>query len=308
MGSFWRPLNLSQNIVGSPPLLVKYEFGPSNYTVLVTDLTYIWTEHLDRNEILRRARALDPSIDPSEDADQMQQFLRNLLDSLAGTKGTSLSLSRGDTPMQLVLNIRTPLPAPLEPLEWPISLTPAAQHLFTSEFVLPCLSLQLNAKAQIKFLLQSLKDKDHVINRLTQKVQSDGSDFSKIFPAVAVSKAANRLDSTEYCAKLVKGLGVFDEEQWRTFTATQSSNLSDICSGVFAPGTAETPNVIFRTSDCNTWWDRLGDEWNLGISNVSQALDDRPVSKQNVIEPKDDVDFDNEFQVRHHCHGNQRPS
>lgn len=303
MGSFWRPLNLSQNIVNSPPLLVKYEFGPSNYTVFVTDLTYIWTEHLDRKEILRRALTLDPSIDPSEDADQMQQFLRNVRSSLAGTKGTTLSLSRGGTPKQLVLSICAPLPAPLEPLEWPISLTPAAQNLFTSEFVLPCLSQQLNAKTQVNSLLQNLRDKDHVIDRLTQKMQSDGSDFSKVFPGVAVSKAANRFDSREYCAKLVKGLGEFDAKQWRTAIATQSSNLSDICLGIFAPGTTDTLDVTFKASDITTWWDRLGDEGNLRETYAPQNVDVRPASRQDVLVSEDDFDFDNEFQVRRHCHG-----
>ncbi len=305
MGSFWRPLSLSQDIVRSPPLLVKYKFGLSNYTVFVTDLTYIWTEHLDRKEILRRALTLDPSIDPSEDAEQMQQFLRNVQDSLAGTKGTNLSLSRGVTPKQLVLNICTPLPAPLEPLEWPINLTPAAQHVFTSEFVLPCLSQQLIAKAQIDALLQYLKDKDHVIDKLIQKMQSDGLDLSKVIPGVAVSKAMNRYDSRESCAKIVKGLGEFDKEQWRTSIATQPSTPSDICLGVFAPGTTDNPDVVFKTSDFSTWWDRLGDKGKFEQSNLSPNLGGRPVPKQNVMVPEDDVDLDSEFQVRR-CSGHPK--
>ena len=297
MGSFWRPIRLSHDASNLPPLLIKYDFGLANYTVLVTDFTYIWTEHLDRKQILRRALDLDPSIDPSEDADQMHQFLRNVRDSLAGEGGTKLSLSRGDTPKQLVLNTFTPLPASLVPLEWPMYLDPADQNVLTTEFVLPCLSQQLNAKAQIDTLLQHLKEKDHVINRLTQKMEFDGLDFSKIFPSVAVSKAVNRSDSRKSCADLVKGLGKFDEEDWRKCSTTHSSSLADIVLGLFAPGITGIPDVVSLTSKFSTWWDHLGDKRDLERKAGSEHLDHRLMPKQNTTVPEDDLVPDKEFQV-----------
>lgn len=302
MESFWRPLRLSESANNVPLLLTKYEFGLSNYTVFISDLTHIWTEHLDRKQILRRALSIDPSIDPSEDADQMQQFLRNVRDSLNGGKGTKLSLSRGDTSQQLVLNTFTSLPSPLEPLEWPIHLNSAAQRVFSNELVLPCLSQELNDRAQIDSLLQHLRDKDHVINRLTQKMESDGLDYSKIFPSVAVSKAANRFVSRKSCAKLVKGLGEFDEDEWRTCFTTKSSSLDDIVSGLFAPDTKDIPDVNFKVSDFSPWWDRLEEKDNMDRKDDFGPPNSGLVSKPTTTLPADVIGSDRDFQVRHDRH------
>ena len=306
MGSFWRRICLSQDTAHLPPLLVKHDFGVANYTVFVTDLTHIWTEHLDRKQILRRALNIDPSIDPSEDADQMEQFLRNVRDSLKGESGTRLSLSQGDTPKQLVLNTFTSLPAPLEPLEWPMYLHSAAQNVFTSEFVLPCLKHQLNSEAKIESLMQHLRDKDHVINRLIQKTQSDGLDLSKIFPSIAVSKAVNRPDSRKSCAKLVKGLGEFDEDNWTSSLRSQSTNLVDIISGLSARGIAGSADVSFEVSELSPWWDHLGDRKNPKSKMDPDHRDDQPVSKKTEVIAKDVVDLDEEFQVRVDSHSEYR--
>ena len=306
MGSSWRPTNLSQNTANLPPILIKHDFGVANYTVFVTDLTNIWMEHLDRKQILRRALSIGPSIDPSEDADQMQQLLRNVRDSLNGERGTRLKLSQGDISKQLILNTFTSLPAPLEPLEWPIYLDSTAQNVFTSEFVLPCLSQQLNAETQIESLLQHLKDKDHVINRLTQKMQSEGLDFSKIFPSIGGSKAVNRFDYRNSCAKLVKGLGEFDEQNWKTSFRKQSASLVDIVSGLFAREMAGSPDVSFKTSDFSTWWDHLGDQGDLESKIIPEHLDDQSVSYEIERIPKDVVDLGIEFQVRVDCHRESR--
>ena len=301
MHSLWTPLRLSLHLSCSPPLLIKYDFRPSSYTIHVTDLTYIWTEHLDRKQILRRALSLDTSIDPSEDAGQMEQFLRHVQDSLRGTRSTKLSLIQGDAPKHLVLNTFTSLPAPLEPLQWPIYLAPAGQNVFTGEFVLPYLSQQLNAKAQIESLLQQLKDKDHVISRMTDKMQSDGLDFSKVFPSAAVSKARNRLDSRESVARLVKGLGEFDEEQWRSGFASQNRSLEDVVSGIFTPGAFEFANVTFKSSDFDQWWDHVEDDRNSEDREGREDLIARRGAEHNVETAKDKSDPNPEFQVRDSC-------
>ena len=308
MGSFWRSLHLSQNTANLPPLLIKHDFGVASYNVFITDLTNIWTEHLDRKQILRRALNSDLSIDPSEDADQMLQFLRNVRNSLVGERGTRLSLSRGDTPKQLILNTFTSLPAPLEPLGWPMYLNPTAQNVFTSEFALPCLSQQLNAEAQIESLLQHLKDKDYVIDKMTQKMQSNGLDFGKIFPGIAVSKAVNRFDSRISCANLVKGLGKFDEEDWKRGFRKQSTSLAEIISGLFARGTGGRADVSFKVSEFSTWWDHLGDHENLESKIVPERLDDQSVSKETKGIAKDAIDLSKEFQVCLVCHSEFRPS
>ena len=300
MSSPWRPLRVSHDGSGLPPLLIHYEFGPSSYVVLITDLTYIWLERLDRKQLLKRALSLDTTIDPSEDATQMQQFLRRILDSLEDQSGTKLSINRGDAPKHLILNVVAFLPVPLEPLQWPIHLTPATQNFLTRDFVLPCLCQLLNANAQIESLLQHLKDKDHVIDRLADKIQSDGSELSKIFPSTAFSKARNRVDSRESVAKIVKGLGRFNQEEWRTRFTSHSGNIEDVIFELFAPaGTFKLASVAFEWSGLGTWWDLVREDGKEEAGDVSEYSRAGPEVRQALRAPKTRTDLDLDIQVRH---------
>jgi len=71
----WKPLHLSASAGAHlPALLISEAFTAASYTVHLTDLTYIWSECLDRRDIIRRSRAEDTSIDPS-DNEQLQILL-----------------------------------------------------------------------------------------------------------------------------------------------------------------------------------------------------------------------------------------
>ena len=261
MASPWKPLNLSLGPHVSS-LLVKYDFEQSKYKVFLTDLTYIWTETLERKQIVKRALDIDTSIDPSESADQFHLLLRNIQKSLDGEEGTKLSISRVEKSKQLKLHVVTQLPAPLSPLHWPILLTVASPEVFTAELILQCLSQQFVAKAQIDSLLQQLKDKDHVISKLTDRMHSDGTDFSRVFPGAIRSKVGANIGVRESAGKLVKGLSDFDEEHWRkTFSSLLglSAHLSDIIPRIFVPGSREILDINI-SYDQGDWWHQLNDE------------------------------------------------
>lgn len=260
MTSNWKPLHLN-SATHVPSFLVKYDFEQSQYKIYLTDLTHIWTEALDRRQIVKRALNADTSIDPSESVDQLRILLRNIQKSLDGEEGTKLSMNRMEK--QLNLHFVTPLPAPLNPLHWPIHLTLAKPEVLTTEFVLPCLSQQFVAKVQIDSLLQQLKDKDHVISKLTDRMQSDGTDFSKVFPGQIGSKVGAKLGVRESSGKLVKGLSNFDEEHWRKALSSllgPSANLSDMILQIFVLG-FETLEVNIGTDQAD-WLRQLKDEDN----------------------------------------------
>lgn len=256
MASYWKTLKLGPNEPQTPPLLVKYEFGPMHYNIYLSDLTHIWSESLERRQIVKRALNVDTSIDPSESGDQLQLLLQNIQKALDEVDGAMLSLSKSDISQQLILRTTTPLPGALKPLVWPFHLMSAPQHLLTAELLQPLLSQQFFAKAQVVSLIQLIRDKDHVIARLTEKMQSDGTDLSKVFPGASNLRSGAKSHFRESASKFVKGLGEFDEERWRKVfhDSTQlPSDSPDVFSQVFSPDLEKFPKLVLRDIG-GAWW------------------------------------------------------
>lgn len=296
MSSYWKALKLSSNESLTPTLLVKSEFGSSHYKIHLSDLTYIWTESLERRQIVKRALNEDTSIDPSESADQLQLLLQNIQKALDEVKGATLSLCKSGLSQELILRTITPLPGALKPLVWPFHLMSAPQPLLTAELLQPCLSHQFIAKAQIASLKQLIRDKDHVISRLTDKMQSDGTDLSKIFPGASSLRSGANFHFRESASKFVKGLSEFDDEEWRKFfrNSTQiPSELPEIFPQVFCSDLENIPKLDIKNID-GTWWQNLRNE----DSQKSNALDSfdlnvfqRPQSPAHLA--RDLKDFEN---------------
>lgn len=242
-----------------PPLLVKYHFGTSQYNIFVTDLTFLWTESLERKQIVKRALTLDTSIDPSEDKEQLLLLLNNIQKALDVEKASKTSLSRNQTSNCLDLSTITPLPAPLKPLQWMFNLNRAPQSLFTLEVLMPCLSQIASSKTQTASLLQQIKEKDHLVSRLIEKMQIDGGDLSKIFPGLSGLKVGPQQSIREIAGKSMKSLGVFNEEHWRNEMSKAPSlslNLSDALSYIFSSDARDTPRIEVEPSSA-TWWQHL---------------------------------------------------
>ena len=270
MRSAWKALDFSSQDASIPPLLMKYELGLSNYTIWLTDLTTIWKESLDRRRIIQRAFSIDTSIDPSEDSDQMRVFLESIAKALEHREGTSVHLLRSDSEAQFALRILTPLPGPLKPLEWTIDFFPASQSTMTTEFIIPLLNQRRTAKVEQASLLQQVKEKDHVIARLTEKILSDGMDLAKVFPGAASSRYGTRPNARQEIGKTVRGLGEFNEEQWRSRLLKDDvgRDWRDIVSSDFDVDSAEYLEIA-RLSDSMNWWERLSDRGSQLSGSVS---------------------------------------
>ncbi len=294
MAPSWRPLG---SIPQSPPLLIRYKFEPSQYKIHLTDLTYIWTETLERKQIFKRALNTDTSIDPSETPDQLRLLLRKIQNSLEGAEGTKLSLSRGENPGELVLRTIAQLPHPFKPLEWPIHLASAPRNSLTTELLLPCLSEQFVAKAQVESLLQFLKEKDHVIGKLADRMQLDGVDFGTLFPGALGLKTGAKLSNREHAGKLVKGLNEFNETQWRkalSATLSSSPNLQDVIPRIFVPDMGDTLKIDGGTN-YGDWLEKLekNDPQEFLATEVSRQI--KPL--QDPTARQGDNPFGEDFQV-----------
>ena len=211
--SCWQKLRLSQPISWDErPYLVKYHFTSSAYSVSVTNLIDVWSESLQRRDIVRRALVDDASIDPSEDLDQLPILLDHIKKGICGTVGTSQILSKSDD--HIHLKIVAQLPAPLEPLRWTLDLSKAPQKAVEQEIVLPLLSDHIEQIRKSDILLREIRDKDHVLGKLLDKLCSSGTEIGSVFPVAAGLKVNQQGSSRGKLGGLVKGLGPFDVEGW----------------------------------------------------------------------------------------------
>ena len=292
MSPTWKPLQIDHQHSSIPPLLIKSEFGASSYKIWLTDLTYIWTESLDRRQIIQRALNVDTSIDPSEDASQLRLLLQSIQDALVQRSGTAVDFVQSDDPKQLVLQTSTDLPGPLKPLEWRMKLNSAPQSTLTAELTIPLLSQQSIAKAEKASLLQQLRYKDNVISKLIEKMQSDGVDLSRVFPASVPGRLG--ANPREILAKSVKGLAEFDLQEWQSRMIKDYKTLDelrDLISNTFNadPIEAATQSHISDSPSYGDWWTNLRRESSHRTPFTSPAQ----VSNTD----RNDLEY-SEFQVR----------
>ena len=258
MRSAWIRLQPIASDDSIPPLLVKYEIGSSDYSIWITDLTAIWVESLARKRVIQRSFAIDTSIDPSEGPDQFRLLLQSIEKAIKQQSGTILSLVQNGSDQNLLLRTHTPLPGSLRPLEWEFELALAPSSVLTAEFVLPMLSHQVLGNIEQASLLQLLKEKDQVISKLTDKIQSDGTDLGRVFPSITSSRPG-RANSRQLLGKSVKGLEEFDEQQWRTrlmASASVPKGFGELIAKAFEGGlTVSSGNAPISTQ--THWWKGL---------------------------------------------------
>jgi hypothetical protein len=220
-------------------------------------MTHIWTESLDRRKIIQRAFAEDSCIDPSEGVDQLRYLLDAIHSALSGEDGTNLSLysCAGDEKSRLQLRLSSPLPEPLLPLHWSIQLSLASQNLLTKELVFPYFAALSASICEASSLISLLKEKDHVITRLTAQLQAVGIDLVTVFPSAASSKLS-MLNSWDILAPTVKGLAGFEEETWRASGSWfRPSTLEELCRNVFENSAKQSEH---RLPDIpGEWWNEF---------------------------------------------------
>lgn len=246
--SDWRVIAHCTLGVEKSPLLFKSETTTTEYTVYVTDLVRIWTESLKRKDIIRRALELDTSIDPSEGNDQLRLLLRTLRDVLDRQSGTSLLLTEKSN-SQITLEATASLPSPLSPLVWPFYLRSAPQDLLSSELVVPCLRDVLHSKIQVSSLLTRLREKDHVIGKLLDRLRLAGIELTTIFPSAQLQRGS-KASTDDLVVNIVKGLREFDEKVWRdklNSSLEPDMNQEDLLRNVFSSEVVDTSRAEVGT-------------------------------------------------------------
>ncbi|KAI9737660.1 MAG: hypothetical protein M1818_005664 [Claussenomyces sp. TS43310] len=309
----WRPLPIAMPVLGAdtqlPPLLVCAHFAATAYTIHLTDLTHLWRESLDRRAIIKRSLDADTSIDPSEDAEQFRQLLDRIQLTLAGGPDTTLTISAAGavtssaTP-SLTLHVTAQLPGGLRPLEWSVYLAAAPPSALTMQLVLPLVRAQNARLRELESLVNTLRDKDHVIQKLVDKLEATGAELSHVFPGAA-GKGRRPL-ARKLAEGRVKGLAPFDAETWRSDLVVGEQDgrdgLEDATDRVFG----RDMRVPIEDTDLevpqnwNQWWDQ---DLSFQFENSNNRKDPKTtVRKEPEVTnsaPKDSTPAeDDDFQVQ----------
>jgi hypothetical protein len=257
----WRPINVSQSATSHlPPLLISSSFRADSYTVQLTDLTHLWIESLDERSILRRSGQENTSIDPS-DGDQLGIFLEKIKLGVDGDENTTLTLAvnaDADRP-SITLNITVPLPGGLAPLEWHVHLKAASQAELTTELTIPLLQAQEVRMQEIASLAEVVREKDHVIQKLVDKLEAQGTDLGQVFPQAA-GKGGRKVGRKQAEEK-VKGLGLFLMEAWRKgMRGGELRDVAELVGRVFASEGSQDVrmrSILNESKLSDRWWDKL---------------------------------------------------
>ncbi|EKD18130.1 uncharacterized protein L3040_007691 [Drepanopeziza brunnea f. sp. 'multigermtubi'] len=281
----WRPLRICANASAElPAFLISTSFTPSSFAVHLTDLTYIWTEALDRSAISRRSKEEDTSIVLGDDG-QFKILLEKIKLGLEGGEGTALALTvnaDADRP-SLILNVSVDLPGDIAPLEWPMRLSAAPQSSMTSLFTIPSLQTRHANMQQVASLTQELKDKDHIILKLLDKLEEQHTELGQIWPQAA--GGVGRKVSRQKAEEKVKALAPFDVESWRReLNHEPLEDAAQLISEVFKERMDVAPigNSTTQEED-DEWWEGIkGMTVNL---NTGRCTTNGAKSKKRIAKP-----------------------
>ena len=291
MKQFWRFLDavaLADDHL--PHFLISATFEADSYTIYLTDLTNIWIESLDHAAILLRAEEQNTSIDPT-DASQLHILLRKLGSALSSDPKSKLSLHIDDISGRvrpgITLNLSIELPGGLAPLEWAINLAAAPQSVLMSQLTMPLIQAQHGRVREIESLKEVVKEKDHVIQRLMDKIETHGIDLVQVFPQ-AITKGGRKVDKARVEEK-VQGLRQFDIEAWKKdLTDDWPTNTAQLLQNVFTGDTDVCQEIGTSTFEEN-WWAR--------IKNVVETTRSKPPTAPAPMR-KDSTQDDDGFQVQ----------
>ncbi|KAL1977603.1 hypothetical protein VTN31DRAFT_462 [Thermomyces dupontii] len=257
MSQHWTRLRHSNN-ASVPPLLYKFRTTSKNYEFHVTDLTCLWSECLSLRDILQRAEDTGASIDPGEDPDQFDVLLEKIGDALRGTQGSRVAVNPGSTRDSLEIVTVTPLPKPLKPLRWTLFVSRRSPSELTRHLLLPLLKGEVERERRERVLLDRLKEKDWVIGKIFDKIDTIGVDLGALFPSVGGVRGPKKGSTFSHVAEHVKGVAPFDEAEWRRMTGSGESAVAiaaDVTNQI--TDNAESSAIDDFQVPTDRWWESL---------------------------------------------------
>ena len=273
----WQKLRISESDT-VPILLYKYSINPKGYTFNITDLTHIWTEKLSFKDILRRAEEENTVIDPTDDPEQYDVLLEKVGEALLlnshhpetkSSGNSSITVKRNNID-SLQLSISMELPHPLRPLDWPMYLSRESERSVAEQLLIPLLKEEAFWESRQRLLFDLLKQKDSVLEKIFDNVETLGIDLGIVLPGVAALRGSRGSTALKRAAKSIKGVAPFNERQWLDEVNKEASSVSSLPGS--GPGLAANIvlELIGEASIENShqlehiapapakWWENLG--------------------------------------------------
>ena len=297
--SNWRVLDLRNEKL--PKLLLKYRFDSSGYQIELTDLSRIWREQLIKDDILQRASEVGSSIDPSQDDEQFNLFLGKIQSALLQEEYTSVTFVGGRTgDKDLSLQLSARLPHPLPQFRWTVHLQLLPAEQLEVQLVSPLLLQACNLHHQIEQLVSQIQDKDRVISKICDRLETSGNDLTAVFPGVSNIKTSRKKGQREQLAKHVKGLSDFDETAWKKQHAGDG-HVGQLDKARIGEALQALPLAIY-SHDVHTsydeWWRHFGEKSGFEASQPHQTGDVQGGKSHKNAKDVGDSMQDGEFQTQ----------
>ncbi|KAK1829544.1 XRCC4-like factor-domain-containing protein [Podospora conica] len=296
----WRLLPVTASDI--PTLLVSASFAADSYSVHLTDLVNVWEETMERKPIVKRGLVEDTSIDPSDSPDQLRRMLELIRAAFdpADEEHVNTSMKIGsEKDGALLIHVTCVLPKPLEPFRWPMQLAKLPPAALATKLVLPMVMAHEARVREADHLMAALREKDAVINKLVDKLDTTGIGLEQVFNILPGKRKTSRSAAEER----VKGLAPFREADLQTKSAEfQAIDVPTLLGRVFGgSGMGSSPSLdldLEASGLLNDWWTKLGKGRNI-------VLADRPKEGRRLASPasataKTEVpkDDDDDFQVQ----------
>ena len=264
---------------------------------------------MDRRAINKRALLTDTSIDPTEDDEQMKLLLDKIKDSLEGERTADIELivnkskgfdtdngEDGNLPL-MAINLIVNLPKPFKPLHWKLELEPCDSSFLLSYITAPLIIAENEAREQVGDLLRVIREKDHVIQKLTDKLEASGTELGQVFPSAA-GKGGRKL-TRKTVEERVAGLSTFNYESWlENFRlaeeGSETGGASEYCGEVirrcFSSGVELPKSGHYDWNQAyEKWWKPLeGETISLSKSRMPDK-DENDGKKKQRDNPDEDI-------------------
>ncbi|KAJ9662777.1 hypothetical protein H2198_001226 [Neophaeococcomyces mojaviensis] len=272
--SYWQELTTDSHS-SCPKLFYKFCTNKDGYELLFTDLIGLWRARSNVEGICAYAKDNRTSIDPSESKSQFKVLLHKLEQSLSG--GTN-ALHRDDDDSEnesVVLKTTIKLPRPLQPLEWQFNLKPEGAGEMAEHILRPSLHEASESKKKLDSLFDIIKQKDHIISKLLERLENSSVDLSLIFPRITSLKSRKGIVTTKDAQAQVPGLAPFKRSSWDNMFRSDSAYASFEVVGLsnLMVGCEKCPKHTAEQHE--QWLKKLPSATRNGDQDDKMHLDDR---------------------------------
>ncbi|KAF1818189.1 XLF-domain-containing protein [Dissoconium aciculare CBS 342.82] len=258
-----------------PRLLVKTTFE-NGYEILLSDGCRVWREALSNDKIESRAREIRCAIEPSDPENREALFdliRKSLSDSQDQKKDAKLGFSADEDGEEFGLRMSAPLVPPLPDLTWVVYLKLLPPSAISTYLLDPLLLYASEVRAQVDLLMTELAAKDHVLERICDRLEASGDSLTAVFPAKAGLRLNRNKSQRLQLGPHVPGLGTFDIASWseRWPKALQESAVDSSARKAEVLQNLPDMNTSQSTQDTSKWWQHIGNS-NLGQEGLATAV------------------------------------